>query len=64
MRPPVIGSVALESDVCTRVSIAKLRAVHATTHPAGNDHTSDDGRLRVVRAAGQVASYLTQRSCR
>ncbi len=45
----MLGHAKLETtQIYTRVSIAKLRAVHAATHPAGNDHDT----TKAERAAG------------
>jgi integrase/recombinase XerD len=42
----MLGHAKLETTALyTRVSIAKLRAVHAATHPAGNDTSGADVRL-------------------
>jgi integrase/recombinase XerD len=41
----MLGHQKLETtQIYTRVSIAKLRAVHAATHPAGNDHHEREAR--------------------
>ena len=45
----MLGHAKLETtQIYTRVSITKLRAVHAATHPAGDDHTPSSEHLRVV----------------
>ncbi len=47
----MLGHAKLETTALyTRVSIAKLRAVHAATHPAGNDTVGAD--IRVLPTAG------------
>jgi integrase/recombinase XerD len=44
----MLGHAKLETtQIYTRVSIAKLRAVHAATHPAGND--ADAAEIRLLR---------------
>lgn len=46
----MLGHAKLETTALyTRVSIAKLRAVHAATHPAGNDNTGG-ADIRVLPA--------------
>jgi hypothetical protein len=40
----------------TRVSIANLRAVHAATHPAGNENTGADIRVLQPIPGTQPAS--------
>jgi integrase/recombinase XerD len=53
----MLGHAKLETTALyTRVSIAKLRAVHAATHPAGNDITEADIRLLRAVPGGQPTS--------
>jgi integrase/recombinase XerD len=50
----MLGHAKLESTALyTRVSIAKLRAVHAATHPAGNGTVTADVRLLRPVSGGQ-----------
>lgn len=47
----MLGHAKLETTALyTRVSIAKLRAVHAATHPAGNDMT-EGADIRILPAS-------------
>jgi integrase/recombinase XerD len=53
----MLGHAKLETTALyTRVSIAKLRAVHAATHPAGNNTTGADIRLLQVVPGAQPTS--------
>jgi integrase/recombinase XerD len=49
----MLGHAKLETTALyTRVSIAKLRAVHAATHPAGND--SVGAEIHLLRSTSSL----------
>jgi integrase/recombinase XerD len=53
----MLGHAKLETTALyTRVSIANLRAVHAATHPAGNENTGADIRVLQPIPGTQPAS--------